>query len=154
MKDKVLEFLIESNAIEGVYDADSLLQAFKAWEFISKKRELKRADILKTHKILMKNQNLLPEEKGVFRERAVFTGGVEAISWYIIEEAIEPWRMNIWLYPKGWKAHHIRYEKIHPFIDGNGRTGRIFMNWERLKVGLPILIIKESEKEKYYRWFK
>jgi len=48
---------------------------------------------------------------------------------------------------------HITFEKIHPFIDGNGRIGRIFMNWQRKKAGLPILVIKEAEKQKYYDWF-
>ena len=51
------------------------------------------------------------------------------------------------------KASHIAYERIHPFIDGNGRTGRMFMNWQRLKAGLPILVIKEKEKQEYYKWF-
>jgi Fic family protein len=62
--------------------------------------------------------------------------------------------MNSWLYPENWKDHHIRYEHIHPFVDGNGRTGRMFMNWERLKAGLPLLVIKESKKYDYYDWFK
>ena len=36
---------------------------------------------------------------------------------------------------------HIRFERIHPFNDGNGRTGRIIMNYNLLKAGLaPVLI--------------
>ena len=33
---------------------------------------------------------------------------------------------------------HYRLVSIHPFIDGNGRTGRLFLNWQRMMAGLPI----------------
>lgn len=52
------------------------------------------------------------------------------------------------------RQDHVVFEGIHPFVDGNGRVGRILMNWQRLKVGLPILIIKNDEKQEYYKWFK
>ena len=48
---------------------------------------------------------------------------------------------------------HIGFEKIHPFIDGNGRLGRILMNWQRIQCGLDILVIWEIEKQEYYKWF-
>ena len=50
--------------------------------------------------------------------------------------------------------NHVKFESIHPFVDGNGRTGRLLMNWIRIKIGLPILVIKESEKFEYYKWFE
>ncbi len=50
---------------------------------------------------------------------------------------------------------HVSYEKIHPFVDGNGRTGRMFMNWWRLTNGLPLLIIHEGDEQyNYYQWFQ
>lgn len=102
----------------------------------------------------MLGQPIRSDERGHFRKRPVFVGGKEALKYFNIFVAMEPWCLNAWLYSKYWKRHHIRYEQIHPFIDGNGRTGRIFINWQRLKAGLPILVIKESEKAKYYSWFK
>jgi Fic family protein len=52
------------------------------------------------------------------------------------------------------KVLHVQYEKIHPFVDGNGRTGRIFMNWWRINNGLPILVIHEGKEQwEYYKWF-
>jgi hypothetical protein len=55
----------------------------------------------------------------------------------------------------GWKKAHVAFETIHPFVDGNGRIGRILMNWQRLQEGLPILIIHEGpEQMEYYKWFK
>lgn len=44
---------------------------------------------------------------------------------------------------------HIQFEKIHPFSDGNGRTGRMVMNYSLLAHNLPPLIIKKSEKNTY-----
>src|SRR5258708_13496174 len=52
------------------------------------------------------------------------------------------------------KRDHIAYESIHPFGDGNGRTGRIFYNWERLRLGIPIQIIHVGkDKKKSYKCF-
>jgi Fic family protein len=52
------------------------------------------------------------------------------------------------------KQWHINFEHIHPFEDGNGRTGRILMNIQRLKIGLPLLIIHTGqEQQDYYKWF-
>ena len=44
---------------------------------------------------------------------------------------------------------HIQFEKIHPFSDGNGRTGRMVMNYSLLENNLPPLIIKKHEKNEY-----
>ena len=49
---------------------------------------------------------------------------------------------------------HIDFETIHPFEDGNGRTGRMLMSWQRKKAGLEPLLIRASERWEYYQWFK
>jgi Fic family protein len=51
------------------------------------------------------------------------------------------------------KEAHIEFEYIHPFVDGNGRVGRMVYNAHRLLLGQPIHIIEESEKNEYYKWF-
>lgn len=152
--EKAREFLSESNAIENVFDKDSLQQAVYAWEYLSKQKEMSIGVVLKIHKILMLNQPILPSQKGYLRRVSVFVGMAEMMKPPFIEEALKIWCMNAWLSPENWKLHHVRYEKIHPFIDGNGRTGRMLMNWQRLKAGLPLLIIYEDEKEEYYGWFR
>ena len=48
---------------------------------------------------------------------------------------------------------HLRFEGIHPFIDGNGRTGRLILNLELIKAGLLPVNIKYSDRRKYYDCF-
>ena len=48
---------------------------------------------------------------------------------------------------------HLRFEGIHPFIDGNGRTGRLILNLELLKAGLLPVNIKFADRRKYYNCF-
>lgn len=51
-------------------------------------------------------------------------------------------------------SYHLRFETIHPFIDGNGRTGRLLLNIECIKQGLPPINIKYDNKVDYYGAFK
>lgn len=48
---------------------------------------------------------------------------------------------------------HILFEGIHPFIDGNGRTGRLILNLELIKAGLLPINIKFTDRRKYYDCF-
>lgn len=150
-----VEFLNESNKIEGVYDADSLMQAIYAWEYLKCQKEMNPGVILKTHKILMLNLPLFPTERGYFRKIPVYIGGKEAMDYTKIPEAIGNWCGKIMNFKQSAKKLHIEYEKIHPFVDGNGRTGRMFLNWTCIKKQQPIFVIHEGqEQQEYYQWFK
>jgi len=48
---------------------------------------------------------------------------------------------------------HLRFEGVHPFIDGNGRTGRLIINLELIKAGLLPVNIKFTDRRKYYDCF-
>lgn len=172
-------FLEESNKIEGVVDQDSLQQALKAWEYLIAQPELTPGVVLKTHKILMLHQKLRPNERGYYRRIAVglYKGGQlirEGMAWQHVADSVKVWCSRVaaclaFARAKNYstveaskketlefriKNDHIHYEEIHPFVDGNGRTGRMFMNWTRLKVGLPILVIFADDRQEYYKWFE
>ncbi len=69
MKNKVKEFLRESNAIEGVYDTHSLTLAKSAWGYLISQKELNDMVIKKTHHMLMKDHM---DNAGMSRLRMVW----------------------------------------------------------------------------------
>lgn len=161
-----VEFLQQSNFIEREYGEEALEDAKIAWEYAKRKSKDKWTIpwLLKIHKRLL--QRLAPHYAGKIRTGAVMIGGEvrsQSKEQIIIEllELFGDYRQIKFLdkdieskeeYIKNW---HIKYEGIHPFSDGNGRTGRILMNLQRVELGLPILIIHEGlEQQKYYQWFK
>lgn len=48
---------------------------------------------------------------------------------------------------------HLEFENIHPFCDGNGRIGRVLINYQLMQLGFPPVIIRDKEKQKYYDSF-
>lgn len=164
LQNDVIEFLEQSNFIEDV--RDGLDDAIVVWNYIVKQKTLTKTNILRTHKLLMLGQPLEFSKKGAWRKEKVWIGGHEAKPWYAIPDLMDGWVLAVnnslidkyVVYDKQKegivKSMHIAFESIHPFVDGNGRMGRILMNWQRVKMGLPILIIKEEDRFDYYKWFE
>lgn len=50
--------------------------------------------------------------------------------------------------------YHIELEKIHPFEDGNGRTGRLLLNYELLKNNLAPIVIAKEDRVKYFEYLR
>jgi fido (protein-threonine AMPylation protein) len=159
-----LDFLSESNKIEGEYSYEALEDAHKAWKFAKKRKKGDNITIdfiCAIHKRLMKHLN--PRIAGKIRDIKVWVGNKDHYRDCTDPTTIrDDLRMlcnhglNPYYLGEEWiKKWHIQFEKIHPFEDGNGRTGRILMNMQRLEIGLPLLIIHEGKEQfEYYKWFK
>ena len=154
---KIIEFLKESNAIEGEYGEIALADSLKAWKWGIKQKGNNLKLILGIHKRLMKRLN--PRIAGNIRKVDVWVGNRKCLNPEFIMGELDL-LCNPGIYPilneEFIKIWHVRFEKIHFAEDGNGRTGRILMNIQRLKIGLPLLIIHSNSDEHidYYKWFK
>lgn len=112
--------------------------------------ELTAAYIINLGKIINRNIN----EISSFRTGPVFIKGAE----HIPPTASDvPRLVNELLYTTFKSADflweladfHIRYERIHPFGDGNGRTGRVLLNKLSLEAGYPPFVIPKEERDQY-----
>lgn len=123
-------------------------------EEVKNKKEITKRLIKEFHQIVI--GDIDREIAGKFRTWGVGIGGsaTETAKFYHIEEELDKLIDN---YNKDEKdiiekvaRFHADFEKIHPFGDGNGRTGRLLMNLELMKEGYPITIIKLEDRLEYY----
>lgn len=125
-------------------------------ELVQYNNELSEMDIKNIHAIVLKGID--NENAGRYRTENVIISGASHIppDAIIVPESMEKliYRYDEWKE----KYHpiivaallHAEFVKIHPFIDGNGRTARLLMNFEVMKNGYPPIIIKNEERLKYY----
>ncbi len=148
-----IEFLRQSNYIEMEYSDQALKDAKIAWNYFSTQADFNMKTLLTCHRLLM--QNLEHRIAGKIRQQDVWIGGCHKpfISNQLIEDDLRYLLTKINKGKIGPKEAHIQFEYIHPFLDGNGRTGRILYNSHRLKLGLPIHVIYEKDRYEYYKWF-
>lgn len=159
-KDKIelknlVEFIVESNAIEREYSSVAFHASYKAWEYLMQ-QSLEKLDMTRieiAHYILM--EPLVSAIAGIFRDGEVTVGTEFVTPSYQIREKLKRLMSFTPKTEDDIKKWHVMFEDIHPFWDGNGRCGRLIMNWQRIKNNLPILVIHEGEEQMdYYKWFK
>ena len=173
-------FIYNSNAIEGstltLKETDIILQygvtvkgkslkeheEVKGQEYalnflkeVIKTNESLSLRLIREFHALVLNDDI--ENRGKFKEsnNEILGAGFETTPYYLVEEKltelIEKFNSNENndLIMKV-ACFHADFEKIHPFIDGNGRTGRLLLNLELMKNGYPITVIRNEDRDEYY----
>ena len=127
-------------------------------ELVKKNVELSEKVIKDIHTLVLMDK---PHNRGVYRRIPVAIVGAmhEPPQPYLVPKMME---QLIGEYYNEMKDKHIiekvaqfhlKFEGIHPFIDGNGRTGRLILNLELMKEGYPPVNIKFQDRRKYYDCF-
>ena len=177
----IVEYTYNSNAIEGntltLRETDLVLRGLtidqkplkdhmeavghkKAFEYVS---ELVKDNVPISENVIKQIHFLVladkKDDRGVYRRVPVRIMGAqhEPVQPYLIEPKMEQLLLDF----KESSEHivtklarfHIEFEGIHPFIDGNGRTGRLLVNLELMKAGYPPIDIKFTDRITYYNAF-
>lgn len=176
-----VEYTYNSNAIEGntltLRETDMVLRGLtidrkplkdhmeavghkEAFDFV---RELVRDNIPLSERVVQQIHYLVladkKDDRGVYRRVPVHIMGArhEPVQPYLIQPRMEQLMFN---YAESAEhivtklaMFHIEFESIHPFIDGNGRTGRLLVNLELMKAGYPPIDIKFTDRMAYYNAF-
>ena len=143
-------------------DIREVQNAYEAYEIMTKLNPYSVKDLLKAHKIMMED---LVKEAGVFRSKGVgvYAGdqlihaGIPANYVPDLMGQLFDWLKTSKLHPlvKGCIFHY-EFEFIHPFADGNGRTGRlwhtlILAKWQEFFLWIPIETIIHERQNDYYK---
>lgn len=148
------DYIRESNLIEGVDNPKEIDQSLEAWNYLKGAPELDTATILTTHGLVMRNL-LGYRERGNLREVQVWVGNRKCPHPLAVPDLLRFWLEDMANYKLlNPKNQHVRFEKIHPFVDGNGRSGRMFMWWHEMMLGQILTYIPFSRRWSYYSWFE
>ena len=125
-------------------------------ELVEKEADLNENVIKQIHYLVLSDKI---QDRGVYRRVPVKIMGAtnEPVQPYLIEpkmnELIHNYKKNTEHIVSKLARFHIEFESIHPFIDGNGRTGRLLVNLELMKAGYPPIDIKFKDRLTYYKAF-
>lgn len=99
------------------------------------------------------------ERPGSFRERDIrrFPGGMRPPPWPEVPALVTDWIAEIGalrrehdrVESEALARLHARFEQIHPFLDGNGRAGRLVLNLLLVRLGYPPAIIVKGDRRRY-----
>lgn len=123
---------------------------------IADKKDLTEWTLRNLHQLILKEID--DNNAGKYRKENVTISGANHIppNHVIVPELMQKLFIE---YEKEWQRYHPvikacllhgEFVKIHPFIDGNGRTARLILNFELMNHGYPPIIITKDKKAQYY----
>jgi len=125
-------------------------------EMLDKKEKISNNLILQWHKSIFIESK--PDIAGRFRDYLIRVGDYLAPDWQgvrILMKKFIEFVSETELNPVILSARvHYKFEKIHPFGDGNGRIGRLIMNKILWDNGYPMIIIEKKKRKSYYKALK
>lgn len=155
----LLEMEVSRNvSLREVFEAKNLAGIIEYIRMKSREEDLSKELILLLHKMLI--ENIEESISGRFRKvnEYVRVGTHIAPAPEHVERMIEQALIE---YSSDYQTYfsdkialfHLDFETIHPFNDGNGRIGRVIINYQLLRLGFPGIIIRDKEKKLYYQSF-
>ncbi|OGE18702.1 hypothetical protein A3J19_01380 [Candidatus Daviesbacteria bacterium RIFCSPLOWO2_02_FULL_41_8] len=155
----LLEMEVSRNvSLREVFEAKNLARVMEyIWSKSSE--ELSRETILLLHQMLIGNidENIAGKfrTKGEYVRVGTFIAPAPEHVERLLEEALIEYSSDQTTYFVDKIAKfHLQFETIHPFNDGNGRIGRVIINYQMYRLGFPGIIIRDKEKSIYYQSFK
>ena len=180
-EDFMIEYTYNSNAIEGntltLRETDMVLKGltidqkplrdhmeavghkdafYFICDLVKEQTPLSETVIKQIHSLVLADK---PLDRGVYRRVPVRIMGAkqEPVQPYLIEpkmsDLMQQYAADERSIVEKLADLHIAFETIHPFIDGNGRTGRLIINLELMKAGYPPIDIKFIDRMRYYDAF-
>ena len=145
-------------SVREVFEAKNLAQVFG---YIKNKINTKNIDkdlILLLHKMLL--ENIDKNIAGRFRQKGEYVrvgahvvSGQEQVGSLIENILLEYTGNHQDYFLEKISKFHLDFENVHPFCDGNGRIGRVLINYQLMQLGFPTIIIRGKEKKVYYNSF-
>ena len=128
-------------------------------DLVREKTPLTESIIKQIHSLVLVAE---PQDRGVYRKLPVRILGANHTppQPYLVSKQMEDLMINYkkWIKTKNIvevvSLLHLNFEFIHPFIDGNGRTGRLLVNLVLMQNGFPPIDIKFSDRQRYYDCFE
>lgn len=144
----------EGKTITEISEAQNHKDAFDT--ILAHKKSFTKSFVLKLHHELM--HNILWKYAGKFRDVPVGIRGSDVVLTPPDKVEEEFRALMRWYATNKNKYHpvvvaayfHFAFELIHPFRDGNGRVGRLIMNWMLHNFGYPMINIKFRNRQRYY----
>jgi len=146
---------------KSLREINEIINHKEAFDYLLKtKSDIDRNLILKLHEKVTKNtlKKEVEDQLGKYRYVQVYIRGVEWLPSKSEEVPSEMAKLLSWYAKNKKKLHplivaayfHVNFEMIHPFVDGNGRVGRLLMNFILHKDNFPMINIPNKQKYKYY----